>query len=117
MLYCFTAAYTPLSALEHKSINWVADGLSQVDFDQPQHRIVAYYVLDKQGVYTANRVLDVVTATRLPVRTWLDGGPTAVCKFVIKEKVDEIITAAGGVKLLHQAGCPTTGVTYIEGRQ
>jgi hypothetical protein len=33
---------------------------------------------------------------------------------VIKEKVDEIITAPGGVELMHQAGCPKTGVTYIE---
>ena len=115
--HSFNGAYTPLSAREHRSNHWFADGISQVDFDKPQHRIIAFYVLDNQGVYVGNRVLDVVTATRLPVRTWFDGGPTEVCKFVIKEKVDEIITAQGGVELLHQAGCPTTGVTYIEGKR
>lgn len=117
LVYCFSAAHTPLSVINHQSNHWFADGISQVDLDKPQHRIIAYYVLDKQGVYVGNRVLDVVTATRLPVRTWFDGGPTEVCKFVIKEKVDEIITAQGGAKLMHQAGCPTTGVTYIEGHQ
>ena len=115
--HSFNGAYTPLSAREHRSNHWFADGISQVDFDKPQHRIIAFYVLDNQGIYVGNRVLDVVTATRLPVRTWFDGGPTEVCKFVIKEKVDEIITAQGGVELLHQAGCPTTGVTYIEGQR
>ena len=115
--HSFNGAYTPLSAREHRSNHWFADGISQVDFDKPQHRIIAFYVLDNQGIYVGNRVLDVVTATRLPVRTWFDGGPTEVCKFVIKEKVDEIITAQGGVELLHQAGCPTTGVTYIEGKR
>ena len=115
--HSFTGAYTPLAAKEHRSNMWFADGLSQVSFDKPKHRIIAYWNLDFQGTYVGNRVLDVVTATRLPVRTWFDGGPTEVCKFVIKEKVDEIITAQGGAKLMHQAGCPTTGVTYIEGHQ
>ena len=117
LVYCFSAAYTPLSVINHQSNHWFADGIRKVDFDKPQHRIIAYYVLDKQGTYVGNRVLDVVTATRLPVRTWFDGGPTEVCKFVIKEIVDEIITAEGGAKLMHQAGCPTTGVTYIEGQR
>ena len=117
LVYCFSAAYTPLSVINHQSNHWFADGIRKVDFDKPQHRIIAYYVLDKQGTYVGNRVLDVVTATRLPVRTWFDGGPTEVCKFVIKEKVDEIITAEGGAKLMHQAGCPTSGVTYIEGQR
>ena len=117
LVYCFSAAYTPLSVINHQSNHWFADGIRKVDFDKPQHRIIAYYVLDKQGTYVGNRVLDVVTATRLPVRTWFDGGPTEVCKFVIKEKVNEIITAEGGAELLHQAGCPTTGVTYIEGQR
>ena len=116
LVYCFSAAHTPLSVINHQSNHWFADGIRKVDFDKPQHRIIAYYVLDKQGTYVGNRVLDVVTATRLPVRTWFDGGPTEVCKFVIKEKVNEIITAQGGTELMHQAGCPTTGVTYIESR-
>ena len=115
--HIFVGAYTPQVAREHRSNMWFADGVSQVDFDKPQHRIIAYWNLDYQGVYVGNRVLDVVTATRLPVRTWFDGGPTEVCKFVIKEKVDEIITAQGGTELMHQAGCPTTGVTYIEGKR
>ena len=115
--HSFTGAYTPLAAREHRSNMWFANGVSQVDFDKPQHRIIAYWNLDFQGIYVGNRVLDVVTATRLPVRTWFDGGPTEVCKFVIKEKVNEIITAEGGAELLHQAGCPTTGVTYIEGQR
>ena len=114
--HSFTGAYTPLAAREHRSNMWFANGVSQVDFDKPQHRIIAYWNLDLQGIYVGNRVLDVVTATRLPVRTWFDGGPTEVCKFVIKEKVDEIITAQGGAELMQQAGCPTTGVTYIESR-
>ncbi|CAB5064242.1 unannotated protein [freshwater metagenome] len=114
--HIFVGAYTPLVAREHRSNMWFANGVSQVDFDKPQHRIIAYWNLDYQGVYVGNRVLDVVTATRLPVRTWFDGGPTEVCKFVIKEKVDEIITAQGGAELMQQAGCPTTGVTYIESR-
>ncbi len=112
--HSFTGAYTPLAAREHRSNMWFANGVSQVDFDKPQHRIIAYWNLDLQGIYVGNRVLDVVTATRLPVRTWFDGGPTEVCKFVIKEKVDEIITAQGGTELMHQAGCPKTGITYIE---
>jgi hypothetical protein len=112
--HIFVGAYTPQVAKEHRSNMWFANGISQVDFDKPQHRIIAYWNLDFQGTYVGNRVLDVVTATRLPVRTWFDGGPTEVCKFVIKEKVDEIITAPGGVELMQQAGCPKTGVTYIE---
>jgi hypothetical protein len=114
--HSFTGNYTPLVAREHRSNMWFANGVSQVDFDKPQHRIIAYWNLDLQGIYVGNRVLDVVTATRLPVRTWFDGGPTEVCKFVIKEKVDEIITAQGGAELMQQSGCPTTGVTYIESR-